>query len=174
MADAMAATTREDYELKYKLAYQVERYKNADPLEEIVRRSLERGRDQESFERCLSIREAAREIVAIEPIAQKQAERNMEEMRLAVLRNKEPAAELDRASNMRDWVAREGTVASLTNRLAKVTSGHITINHDPGASALDRLTAVADGINLELAKQRTNPTPIIPPVRQIDRGDLER
>jgi hypothetical protein len=38
-----------------------------------------------------------------------------------------------------------------------------------------RLTAVADGINLELSKRRTNPTPTItPPVRQIDRGDLER
>jgi len=175
MADAMAATTREDYELKYKMASQIERYKNADPLEEIVRRSLERGRDQESYDRRMSIREAAREIVAIEPIAQKQAERNVEDIRLAVLRKKEPAAELDRATNMRDWVAREGTVSALTERLANVTSGQITINHEPGASALNRLTAVADGINLELSKRRTNPTPTItPPVRQIDRGDLER
>lgn len=175
MADAMAASEREDYELKYKLASQVERYKNADPLEEIVRRSLERGRDQEPYDRRMSIREAVREIVAIEPIAQKQAERNVEDIRLAVLRKKEPAAELDRATNMRDWVAREGTVSALTARLANVSSGHITITHEPGASALDRLTAVADGINLELAKQRTDPTPAItPPVRQIDRGDLER
>lgn len=175
MADAMAATTREDYELKYKLANQVERYKNADPLEEIVRRSLERGRDQEPFDRRLTIREAAREIAVIEPIAQKQAEQNVENMRLAVLRKKEPAAELDRASNMRDWVARDGTVAALTSRLADVASGHITINHEPGASALDRLTAIADGINLELAKQRANPTPAIaPPVRQIDHGELDR
>ena len=175
MADAMAASEREDYELKYKLASQVERYKNADPLEEIVRRSLERGRDQKSYDRRMSIREAAREIVAIEPIAQKQAERNVEDIRLAVLRKKELAAELDRATNMRDWAAREGTVSALTERLANVTSGQITINHQPGASALNRLTAVADGINLELSKQRTNPTPTItPPVRQIDRGDLER
>ncbi|MET3762108.1 fido (protein-threonine AMPylation protein) [Sphingomonas sp. UYEF23] len=175
MADAMTATAREDYELKYKLATQVERYKNADPLEEVVRRSLERGRDQEPYDRRMSIRDAAREIVVIEPIAQKQAERNVEEMRVAVLRKKEPAAELDRATNMRDWVAREGTVSALTDRLANVSSGHITINHEPGASALSRLTAVADGINLELAKQRTTPTPTItPPVRQVDRGDLER
>lgn len=174
MADAMAASEREDYELKYKLASQVERYKNADPLEEVVRRSLERGRHQEPYDRRMSIREVAREIVAIEPIAQKQAERNVEDIRLAVLRKKEPAAELDRATNMRDWVAREGTVSALTDRLANVSSGHITIIHEPGASALNRLTAVADGINLELAKQRTDPTPAIaPPVRQIDRGDLE-
>lgn len=99
----------------------------------------------------------------------------MEEIRLAVLRKKEPAAELDRATNMRDWVAREGTVLALTERLANVSSGHITITHEPGASALNRLTAVADGINLELSKQRKNPTPTItPPVRQIDRGDLAR
>lgn len=95
--------------------------------------------------------------------------------RSTVLRKKEPAAELDRATNMRDWVAREGTVSSLTDRLATVSSGHITINPEPGASALNRLTAVADGINLELSKQRTNPTPTItPPVRQIDRGDMVR
>ncbi|WP_010188432.1 Fic family protein [Sphingomonas sp. PAMC 26605] len=175
MADAMAATTREEYELKYQLTTQVQRYKNADPLEEVVRRSLERGREQKPYDRRMSITEAAREIVTIEPIAQKQAERNVEDMRLAVLRKKEPAVELDRATNMRDWVAREGTVSVLTDRLANVTSGHITINHEPGASALNRLTAVADGISLELAKQRTNPTPTItPPVRQIDRGDLER
>lgn len=123
----------------------------------------------------MSIREAAREIAVIEPIAQKQAEQNVEDMRLAVLREKEPASELDRATNMRDSVNREGTVSALTERLANVTSGHITINHEPGASALNRLTAVADGINLELAKQRTNPTPIITsPVRNIDRGDIER
>lgn len=175
MADAMAATTREDYELKYKLATQVQRYKNADPLEEIVRRSLERGRDREPFDRRMSIRDVAREIAVVEPIAQKQAEQNVENMRLAVMRKKEPAAELDRASNMRDWVAREGTVSALTERLANVTSGHIIIRYEPGACALDRLTAVADGINLELAKQRTNPAPTITPlVHNIDRGDMER
>jgi len=175
IADAMAATTREDYELKYKLANQVERYKKADPLEEIVRRSLERGRDQEPFDRRMSIREAAREIAVIEPIAHNQAERNVDDMRLAVLRKKEPASELDRATNMLDWAVREGTVSALTDRLANVTSGHITIRNEPGASALDRLTAVADGINLELMRQRTNPTQAItPPVRNIDRGDMER
>jgi len=62
---------------------------------------------------------------------------------------------------MRDWVAREGTVSALTSRLADVASGHITINHEPGASALNRLAAIADGINLELAQQRANPTPTI-------------
>ncbi len=89
----------------------------------------------------MSIREAAREIVAIEPIAQKQAERNVEDIRLAVLRKKEPAAELDRATNMRDWVAREGMVLALTDRLANVLSGQITINHEPGASALNSSAA---------------------------------
>ncbi|WP_242098124.1 hypothetical protein [Sphingomonas sp. CROZ-RG-20F-R02-07] len=175
MADAMAATTREDYELKFNLANQVQRYKNADPLEEIVRRSLERGRDQEPSDRRMTIRDVAREIAVIEPIAHNQAERNVEDMRLAVLRKKEPASELGRASNMRDWVAREGTMSALTDRLADVTSGHITIRYEPGASALDRLTAVADGINLELARQRTTPAPTItPPVRDVDRGDIER
>ena len=76
---------------------------------------------------------------------------------------------------MRDWVAREGTVSALTDRLANVSSGHTTINHEPGATALNRLTAVADGIKLELSKQRTNSTPTIsPPIRHIDRGDLDR
>lgn len=175
MADAMAATTREDYELKYKMANAVERYKNADPLEEIVRRSLERGRDQEPYDRRMTVRDIAREIVVVESIAQKQAEQKVEDMRLAVLRKKEPASELDRASNMRDWVVRDGNVSALTDRLAGVTSGHVSIRHDPGASALDRLTAVADGINMELSRQRTNSTPTItPPIREIDRGDRER
>ena len=175
MADAMAASTREDYELKYKLANQVERYKYADPLEEIVRRSLERGRDHEPYERRVPIMDVVREIAVVEPIARIQAARNVEEVRLAVLRKKEPASEQDRATNMRDWVVREGTLSALTDRLTNVASGHITIKHDPGASALDRLTAVADGINLELAKQRPNPTlTVTPPVRQIDHGDLER
>lgn len=175
MADAAAATTREDYELKYKMATAVQRYKNADPLEEIVRRSLERGRDQEPYDRRMTVRDVAREIAVVEPIAQKQAEQRVEDLRLAVLRKKEPASELDRASNMRDWVARDGNVSALTDRLAGVTGGHVTVRHEPGASALDRLTAVADGISLELSRQRTNPTPTItPPIREIDRGDRER
>jgi hypothetical protein len=123
----------------------------------------------------MSIREAEREIAVIEPIAHNQTERNVGDMRLAVLRKKEPASELDRATNMRDWVVREGTVSALTDRLANVTSGHITIRNEPGASALDRLTAMVDGINFELARQRTCPAPAIAPqVRNIDRGDMER
>lgn len=175
MADAMAATIPEDYHLKYKLANQVQRYKNADPLEELVRRSLERGRDQEPYDRRMTIREVTREIVVVEPIARKQAEQKVEDMRRAVLRKKEPEAEHERASNIRDWVARDGNVSALTGRLAGVTSGQVTIRYEPGAPALDRLTALADGINVELAKQRTNPTPTMkPPVRDVDRGDRER
>ncbi len=175
MADAETAPTREDYELKYTLANQLQRHKNADPLEEIVRRSLERGLDQEPYDRRMTISEVAREIVVVESVARRQAEQKMEDMRLAVLRKKEPASEFDRASNMRDWVVRDGTVSALTDRLAGVTSGHVTIRYEPGASALDRLTAVADGINLELARQRTISTPAITPlVRNIDRDDRER
>lgn len=168
--DAMEATTREDYEVKFTLANQLQRYRHADPLQEIVRRSLERGRDQEPYDRRMSIPEVVREIAAVEPVARNQAERTVEETHLAVLRKAAPASDQDRAVNMRDWVAREGTMAALTDRLENVTSGHVTIRHDPGASALERLTAVADGINLELAKQRTITTP--PPT--IARNDLDR
>lgn len=175
MADAMAATTREDYELKFTLANQVQRYRNADPLQEIVRRSLENGRDQQPYDRRMSITEVVREIAAVEPVARSQAERSVEETRLAVLRKTAPASDQDKATNMRDWVAREGTTAALTERLENVTSGHITIRHDPGASALDRLTAVADGINLELAKQRTIASPTVTlPIGDVARDDIER
>lgn len=175
MADANAAVDRRDYEVKYKLANQVERYKLADPLDEIVRRSLERGRDQQPVDRRLPLVDVAREIAVVAPIARNQAERTVEETRLAVLRKTEPASELDRATNMRDWVVRDGSASALTERLAGVTSGAITIRHDPGTPALDRLTAIADGINLELSRQRFAPTPTVnPPIREIDRGDRER
>lgn len=174
LKDAVEATTREDYEIKFQLANQVERYARADPLQEIVRRSLERGRGQEPYDRRMNITEVVREIAAVEPIARNQAGRNVEETRLAVLRKTAPASEHERVSNMRDWVARDGTISALTERLEHVASGHITIRHDPGASALDRLTAVADGITLELAKQRTVPTPIVTPTARDQEPDLER
>jgi len=123
----------------------------------------------------MSIRDAAHEIAVVEPIVHKQAERNVEDMRLAVLRKREPAWELDRVSNLHDWVYRESTVSALTERLANVTNAYITINHEPGAPALNRLTAVADGMNPELAKQLTSPVLTITPlVRNIDSGDMER
>ena len=174
LKDAMEATTREDYEIKFQLANHVERYARADPLQEIVRRSLERGRGQEPHDRRMNITEVVREIAAVGPIARNQAERNVEETRLAVLRKTAPASEHERASNLRDWLARDGTVSALTERLEHVASGHLTIRHDPGASALDRLTAVADGINLELAKQRTVQTPIVMPLARDPGPDLER
>ena len=179
MDDAMAATTREDYEQKFTLAKQVERYRNADPLQEIVRRSLEQGRDQAPYDRRMSVTEVVREIATVEPVARLQAERNVEETRLAVTRKTAPPSDYDRASNMRDWVAREGTMAALTDRLENVASGSITIRHEPGAPAIERLTAIADGINLELTKQRSIASPTItqptvtPPVRDISQ-DLER
>lgn len=65
-----------------------------------------------------------------------QPERNVEDLRLTVLRKTEPASELDRTNNMRDWVNHEGTVSTLTEPLANVTRCHIIINHEPAASAL--------------------------------------
>ncbi len=99
----------------------------------------------------------------------------MEELRLAVLRNKAPVSEENLATARRNWIVREGTMSALTDRLAAISSGHITIRHEPGASALNRLMAVADGINLELAKQRTIASPTITPlIRDIDHGDIKR
>lgn len=170
MADAMAATTREDYELKYQLANQLERYRHADPLQEIIRRSLERGRDQEPYDRRMNLTDVVREIAAVEPIALNQAERNVEASRLAVLRQTMPASEHEKAVGLRDWAAREGSMAALTDRLEQVESGHITIRYEPGAPALERLSAVADGISRELAQQRTMP----PPTRQAGQDDIER
>ena len=180
MSDAMAATSREDYELKFTLANQVQRYRHADPLQEIVRKSLEHGRDPQAYDRRMSVVEAVREIAVVGPIALNQAERDVEETRLAVLRKAAPASDQDRATNMRDWVRRDGSMDALSERLERVASGHITIRHEPGASALERLTSVADGINLELAKQRTIPSPTItpptitPPIRSPTRDDMER
>ncbi len=66
----------------------------------------------------MTVSEVAREIAVVEPIVRNQAERQVEDMRLVVLRKKEPAAEFDRATNMPDWVVRDGTVSALTGRLA--------------------------------------------------------
>lgn len=169
MKDAMEAATREDYEIKYQLADQLQRYRLADPLPEVVRRSLERGRDPGAYDRRMTVTEVVREIAAVEPIALNQAERQVEETRLAVLRKEAPVSAHERATDLRDWVVKEGNVAALTERLESVESGHITILHVPGAPAIERLEAVANGIGRELAQQR----PIAQPVRPT-RDDLER
>lgn len=175
MADALEATTREDYEVKYQLASQLEHYRLADPLQELVRRSLERGRDPASYDRRMTVAETAREIVAVQPIAANQAERAAEENRIAVLRRTAPASSHDLATSVRDWAARDGTVTALTDRLADVAGGDITIRHDPGAPALDRLRAISEGIERELTTQRTVAAPALgSTARTIDPGDIER
>lgn len=179
MKDAMDATTREDYEVKYQLANQLQRYRLADPLQEIVRRSLEHGRDAQPYDRRMDIREAAREIGVVAPIALNQAERGVEDMRLAVLRGTASPADHDKAANLRDWVAQQGSVTAMTDRLEQVASGNITIRHEPGAPAIERLGAISEGINRELVQQRTIETPTIaqptitPPTRDLGR-DIER
>ena len=50
-------------------------------------------------------------------------------------------------------------MAVLTEQLEHVASDCITICHDPGAPALERLGAIADGIGRELAQQRTVAAP---------------
>lgn len=174
MKDAMEATSREDYEIKYQLASQLERYRLADPLSELVRRSLERGRDQTPYDRRLSVGDAAREIAAIQPIAAKQAERHAEDARVAVLRRTASPAEQERAEALRDWMRRDGTTASLTDRLIHVAGGEIMIRHNPGVPALERLGAISSGIDRELARQRPVASPtVMPPVRD-PAADKER
>ena len=170
MKDAMEAATREEYEIKYQLADQLQRYRLADPLSEVVRRSLERGRDPEAYDRRMTVTEVVREIASAEPIAVKQSERLVEETRLAVLRNETPASVHERATDLHDWVVKDGNMAALAGQLERVESGHITIRHVPGAPAIERLEAVADGIGRELAQQRSISTP----VRNTMRDDLER
>ncbi len=65
-------------------------------------------------------------------------------------------------------------MAALSERLGQIESGYITIRHDPGAPALDRLAALADGIGRELAQQRSAPSPSIIPMRPNGRDDIER
>ena len=121
----------------------------------------------------MTVLKAAREIGAIVPIAANQADRTAEEVRLAVLRRKAPASEHDQAVAVRDWISREGNVQNLSERLSQIDSGQITVRHEPGAPAVERLGALADGINRELAQQRTIATPVIEPNRSIER-DIER
>lgn len=178
--DVLAEQNPDEYRLKVKVLGQLNQYRLADPLQEIVRKSLEHGRDPQAYDRRMSVVEAVREISVVGPIALNQAERNVETTRLAVLRRQAPSSDQDRATNMRDWVVREGSMDARSERLERVAGGHITIRHEPGATALERLTSVADGISLELTKQRTMPSPTIspptitPPTRSVSRDDLER
>jgi fido (protein-threonine AMPylation protein) len=166
----MSVETREEYEM----ASQLNTYRLHDPLQEIVRRSLEQGRDQHPFARQMTVVEAAREIGAIAPIAANQAARGAEDTRLTVLRKKAPVTDQEQAEAQRDWVAREGNRTTLAARLGDIKSGHLVIRHEPGAPALDRLKALADGIGQELAKQHMIDRPAIVPLRPADRGDIDR
>jgi cell filamentation protein len=146
----MTVESRQEYEM----AFQLNTYRLHDPLQEIIRRSLERGRDQEPYDRRMTLAEAVREIVAVGPVAASQAERLAEGARLAVLRQKAPAADHDRAADLREWVIREGNMAALSERLEQVAGGQITVRYDPGAPALERLSAIADGIGREMSRER--------------------
>ena len=155
---------------EYEMAFQLNSYRLHDPLREIVRRSLERGRDPEPYDRRMTITEAVREIAAVAPVALNQAERAVETTRLAALRLKGPLSEHEQAADRRDWVARQGNMTALTERLELIEGGHITIRHEPGAPALERLVALADGIGRELTQQRSAPAF----VRSRGRDDIER
>jgi fido (protein-threonine AMPylation protein) len=161
----MSVETREEYEM----AFQLNTYRLHDPLQETVRRSLEHGRDQQPYDRRMTVLEAAREISAVAAIAANQAERNAEETRLAVLGQKAPASEHHRAQALREWIGREGNTEALSERLSQIESGQIIVRYESGALAFDRLGALADGINRELAHLR-----LIEPTRPIERGDIER
>ena len=155
---------------QYEMAFQLNTYRLHDPLQEIVRRSIERDRDPAPYDRRLTVAESVREIGVVGPVALNQAERAVETSRLAVLRHEAPVAAHEQAVGRRDWVSQDGNMAVLAERLEHVESGHITIRHDPGALALDRLSAVADGIGRELALQRTPAAPI----HSIELGDIDR
>ena len=144
-------------------------YRLHDPLQEIVRRSLERGRDSKPYDRRMTVAEIVREIGVVGPVALNQAERAVETSRLAVLRHKAPVSENEQAVDRRAWVAQQGNMAVLAERLEHVESGHITIRHDPGALALDRLSDLADGIGRKLVQQRMPATPIRSIGHDIDR-----
>ena len=124
----------------------------------------------EPYDRRMTIAETVREVAAVGPVAFNQAEREVAASHLAVLRHQMPVADHERAVDQRDWVAQHGTMAMLSERLEQVESGHITIRHEPGASALDRLRAVADGIGRELDRQHI----VAPPSRVIEDGGIER
>lgn len=109
-------------------------------------------------------------VAAIGPVAFSQAERAVETSRLAVLRHKASVAEHERAVDLRDWVAQQGSMAALRERLEQAASGHVTIRHESGAPALDRLRAVADGIGRELDQQRN----VTSPLRVIADKAIER
>ena len=104
----LSLETPEEYRAGVLMLQQLHTYRHHDPLQEIIRKSLERGRDQEPYDRRMTVLDAAREIGAVAPIAANQAARNAEEARLAVLRQKAPAATEQQAIERREWIAREG------------------------------------------------------------------
>lgn len=161
--------TVEDRE-KYEMAVQLHDYRLADPLQEIVRRSLERGRDAEPYDRRMSVTETVHEIRAVADTAARQAERKAEATRIDVLRRKAPESAHEKAAALHEWVRQEGNLERLSDRLAYIASDHITIRHDPGAPAIERLGAIAQGIDRELVQERS-PTE---PIRPIARDDMER
>jgi cell filamentation protein len=146
-------------------AMQLDLYRTFDPRHEIIRRSLEPGRDEAPYDRRMPVLEAAREIGVVAPIAVNQADRREEEARLAMLLRKGPKSDHEQALATRDWVAREGNMDELAERLSQIETGNVTIRHEPSAPAIERLTALADGITRELVQQRTIAAPQVTPIR---------
>ena len=155
---------------EYEMAFQLHSFSRYDPLQEIVRRSLERGRDPAPYDRPMDVGEVVREIAVVGPVALNQAERAVEATHLAMLRQTGPASEHEMAIGVRDWIAQHGTMAALTNRLEQVENGRITIRYEPGETALERLQAVAEGVDRALARQHMIPSPL----PTVIRDDLER
>jgi cell filamentation protein len=166
-ADSMM--TVEDRE-QYEMAFQLNRHRLQDPLAELIRRSLERGQDREPYDRRLTVVEAAREIGVIAPIALNQADRQAEEARLAVLRQKASPVEHATAVDMREWVGREGNMAVLSERLGQIETGLLVFRHNPGAPAVERLGAIAAGIDRELRHEHQE----VSLMRSVDCRDVER
>jgi cell filamentation protein len=166
-ADSMMTVDDREH---YEMAFQLNRHRLRDPLQELIRRSLERGRDQEPYDRRMTVVEAAREVGVVAPIALNQVDRQAEETRLAVLRRKAPASKHDEAVARRDWVVRKGNVPDLSRSLSQIAGGAVTVRHTPGAPAFDRLDALVGGIDRALAHDRSH----APPVTLIERGEIER
>lgn len=149
-ADVYSTDSRE----KYFAAEQLGRFQQNDPLQEIIRRSLEHGRDQQPYDRRMTTAEAAREIAIIAPIALNQGIRREEATRIDALRGKGPQQAHDDAKGALEWMQAKGSPEALQRHLDRIGSGEITIRHIPGEPAINRLAAFAAGIEREQTRER--------------------
>jgi cell filamentation protein len=148
---AQEAMTTEDRE-RYAAALMLGTHAEADRLPELLRISLERGKDQEPYTKSMTPKEIEREVAFIGQTAINQAHRHAEGARLAELRGKGTKEDHANAHRASELAEKHADPEKLKERLAQVLTDQIGVRFVPGAPALQRLAAITMGVDRELER----------------------